>query len=116
MVALRYFKLEEFDCKETGENKMDPHFLFELDRLRGECGFPFRVVSGYRSPEHSVERVKRKPGQHSKGLAADIAVSNGRERMAIVRHATRLGFTGIGVHKEFVHVDRRRELPVLWVY
>ena len=33
-ILVKYFKLEEFDCQETGENKMDPDFLEKLDELR----------------------------------------------------------------------------------
>jgi hypothetical protein len=36
--------------------------------------------------------------------------------MAVVEHAVKLGFTGIGVAKSFVHVDIRETTPVLWCY
>jgi uncharacterized protein YcbK (DUF882 family) len=53
---------------------------------------------------------------HSSGLAADIAVSGGQERMAIIKHACAMGFTGVGVAKGFVHVDIRDSSPVAWCY
>jgi hypothetical protein len=43
-------------------------------------------------------------------------VANGVERRQLVKQAFYLGFTGIGVHKTFVHVDMRETEPVLWVY
>lgn len=114
---MRYFKLSEFDCKETGENAMCPVFLTAIDELRHRCGFPFVITSGYRSPSHSIEAAKVKPGTHSQGIAADITYSNSAQAFEIVRHAIDLGFTGIGVAKTFIHVDmRRKTAPVLWLY
>ena len=113
----KYFKISDFDCQETGENEMSEGFIHALDQLRAACGFPFHVTSGYRSPTgHFIEKAKQTPGTHARGIAADIAVSGGRQRMQIVQHATALGFTGVGVAKGFVHVDIRDAAPVLWCY
>lgn len=116
MVEFKYFKVEDFACQETGENLIESHFVHKLDRLREVCGFSFIVTSGYRSPRHSKEAAKAKPGQHSTGRCADIAVHNGRERMLLVREALLAGFTGIGVARSFVHIDERLGTPVMWVY
>jgi|TARA_R100001443_G_C3289289_1_gene162405 uncharacterized protein YcbK (DUF882 family) len=115
-MEFKYFKLTDFDCQETGENKMDEQFIHRLDDLREACGFPFVVTSGFRSNEHSLEKVKAKPGQHCKGIAADIRATNGVERYAIVSNAVRLGFSGVGVAKSFIHVDVRTTEPVIWSY
>lgn len=112
----RYFKVEDFICKETGENKISLSFISRLDELREVCGFPFIIVSGYRSPNHSIEKKKAVPGTHSQGIAADILVRNGIERRKVVKEAIRLGFNGVGVAKTFVHVDTRKTDPVLWQY
>ena len=95
---------------------MNDAFLEKLDQLREECGFPFRITSGYRDETHPNEARKEKPGTHNQGIAADIAVSNGFERMNIVHNALKLGFGGIGVAKGFVHVDTRTTTPVMWTY
>ena len=113
---MKYFKREEFNCTHTNKNEMDDAFLAKLDQLREECGFPFRITSGYRDPSHPNEARKEKPGTHSQGIAADIAVSNGFERMNIVHNALKLGFGGVGVAKSFVHVDTRTTTPVMWTY
>ena len=77
-MSLEFFTLEEFNCRVTGDNKMEPEFLQKLDRLRGECGFPFVITSGYRHPiEHPIEANKEVPGTHAQGIAADIQVSFG---------------------------------------
>ena len=70
----KYFNLSDFNCQETGENEMDLDFIRDLDELREACGFPFIVTSGYRSPSHSIEAKKEKPGMHAHGIAADIQV------------------------------------------
>ena len=110
-----YFERDEFTCSETGENKIDDGFVSRLDELRERCGFPFIITSGYRSPNHSIEAAKSKPGQHSTGRAADIAVNGGYQRYRLVKEAILMGFTGIGVDKSFVHLDERIN-PVMWAY
>jgi uncharacterized protein YcbK (DUF882 family) len=84
--------------------------------LRHECGFPFTITSGYRSPQHSIEAKKPKPGTHAQGIAADIAVADGSQRYLVVKHAMALGFSGVAAAKGFVHVDTRLGVPVVWVY
>jgi len=112
----RYFHIHDFACSETGENEIQWDFVSALDDLRGVCGFPFIVTSGYRSASHSVEKPKKVSGQHTKGIAADIRVNNGIQRMIIVRNAIALNFRGIGIAKSFVHVDTRETEPVMWTY
>ena len=116
MKEFKYFRLSDFDCQETGENEMDFDFIMELDELRESCGFPFIITSGYRSNSHSLEAKKDKPGMHAHGIAADVAVRSGIERMTVVQRAIEHGFNGIGVAKSFVHVDKRQSTPVMWVY
>jgi len=96
---------------------MDPEFLEKLDLLREKCGFPFRITSGWRDATHPAEARKAEPGTgtHCQGIAADIAVSNGFERMNIVHEAIKMGFS-IGVARTFVHVDDRKTTPVMWTY
>jgi len=113
---LRYFETSEFDCQQTGENLMIPEFLLMLDALRHECGFSFTITSGYRSPKHSIEAAKAKPGTHAQGLAADIATTDAHQRFVIVSNAIKLGFQGIGVARSFIHVDSRNTAPRVWSY
>jgi len=115
-MSFEYFTLEEFDCQETGKNNMDEDFLHKLDELREACGFPFKITSGYRDITHSVEVRKAKGGTHTKGIAADIKVTNGADRYTILKNALAMGFTGIGVANTFIHVDTREGTPVIWSY
>jgi len=111
----KYFKLSDFNCQETSENEMDVDFIHALDQLRAACGFPFIVTSGYRSKDHSIEKAKKIAGTHAHGIAADIKVSGGAQRLAIVKHASALGMS-VGVAKSFVHVDVRKTEPMCWCY
>ena len=118
--VFKYFKLEDFNCQETGENEMSRDFIHKLDELREACGFPFIITSGYRSPNHSIEKRKEKAGTHAQGIAADIKVSNGNQRYKIVEQAIQMGFTGVGIARTFIHVDSRivgaDKAPVMWCY
>ena len=117
-MTYKFFRLEEFNCTHTNKNEMDHEFLVKLDELRERVGFPFIITSGYRDATHPAEARKAEPGTgyHCQGLAADIAVSNGFERMNIVHEALKLGFGGIGVAKGFIHIDGRKTTPVMWTY
>ena len=116
-MGLKHFKREEFDCQVTGTNNMEQEFLEKLDQLRGACGFPFEVTSGYRHPtKHPIEMKKAVPGTHAQGIAADIKITNAAHRYAIVSNALNLGCTGIVIDDDFVHVDTRGTTPVIWLY
>lgn len=117
MIRLKHFKKEEFDCSETGENQMSESFLYRLDELRTRCGFPFVVLSGYRSPKHSLERKKDSPGAHAVGVAADIRCS-GPQMRKLVFEAMRMGFKGVGVNNGSVHIDDLDRGPIMtmWGY
>ncbi len=116
MTDFKYFTRDEFVCTQTGENEIKDSFIDTLDILRERCGFPFKITSGYRSPRHSIEAAKDKPGQHTKGHAADIRIAGGVQRRLLVANAIELGLNGIGVAKTYVHVDKRLTTPVMWVY
>lgn len=105
-----------FTCSHTGDTGINPAFVNRLDELRHRCGFPFKISSGYRSPKHPIEAKKSTPGTHSQGIAADILVFGGDQRRAVVAQAIKMGFGGIGVANDFVHVDDRDTTPVMWTY
>lgn len=116
MSQYRYFKLEEFACNcGCGRNEIKPEFVQRLDILREMAGFPFVVTSGYRCPDHPVEAKKEKPGRHSEGDAADIAISGGAQRYMIQKCAYGMNFGGIGPAKTYVHIDDRKN-KAAWVY
>jgi len=118
------FTKEEFDCKETGENKMDSEFLDKLQAIRTEFGKPIKITSGYRSKKHSVEIKKKTIGAHPLGRAADIP-ANGNDSFILIGLAIKYGMTGIGVSqkgkKRFLHLDditgnKAFPRPNVWSY
>ena len=113
---MKYFQIDEFCCSHTGENRMETEFLEKLDELRERCRFPFVITSGYRSPQHPIEASKAGPGTHAQGIAADIKIVTSGQRYTIVKEAIEMGFSGIGIASDFVHVDTRGGTPVIWTY
>ena len=116
MTEMRYFKLSDFNCQETGNNEMCEKFLNRLDDLRHKTGFPFVITSGYRDPAHSIEAAKTSPGRHAEGIAADIKYNSSFQSYMIVKNALEMGFSGVGIAKTFIHVDTRKDVPKMWCY
>ena len=126
------FSYAEMECRATGENKMEPSFMDNLQRLRTQCGFPFPVSSAFRGLTHPVELAKvaqdRRVGSHCYGIAADILVSGGNAHR-LLSFATQpdSGFQGFGISqsgphdRRFIHLDSANEIegfsrPMVWSY
>ena len=86
------------------------------------------ISSGYRDPDkHPIELKKTRPGTHSYGVAADIAVAYD-DAYNILNIAVELGyFTGIGINQKgdvksrFIHLDMMEASdqfgrPTIWSY
>jgi|TARA_B100001996_G_scaffold354705_1_gene316825 uncharacterized protein YcbK (DUF882 family) len=101
---MKYFKNKE-DFK-GNMDKMDPKLLSMLDELREEYGYPIILNSSYRSPDHPIEAVKSKPGEHTYGAAVDIKCAGGENTFNLVAAAIKVGFRRIGISRKsnFVHV------------
>lgn len=117
-----YFTKDELKCSHCGEMHMDERFMEWVVRLREVCAFPFIVNSGYRCPEHPIEKAKKSPGPHSRGVALDIKAS-GKRAWHLVREATAMNFLGIGIYQDgpvesrFIHIDMDYESnsrPAVW--
>ena len=119
------FSFAEMACRETGECLLDGALMDGLQRVRAICG-PLTVTSGYRSPRHSVEAAKKRPGSHTLGKAADIRCA-GTQAFEILHTALDEGFTGIGIDQRgedrFLHLDVITESddfpavrPTIWSY
>ena len=121
MKGTKNFKATEFRCKcpickLQVPHKMDPLVLEKVQELRDLYGAPLSLTSAYRCDKHPEEVKKEKPGQHNAGLAVDIRVTDGAMRMKLVELGLKLGATGVGVAKTFIHLDWRKSTPVLFVY
>lgn len=114
------FSAAEFRCRHTGQDGVDPRLLDRLQEFRRIWGRPMQITSGYRHPTHPIEARKAKPGEHTKGLAADVACT-ALDRHAFVGLAFQLGFPRIGVAETFVHLGVATEAdghpsPRIWIY
>jgi uncharacterized protein YcbK (DUF882 family) len=99
---MKYFNESEFSNFEM----MDKKLLTMLDSLREAYGYPIKLTSTYRSPDHPIEAKKKAPGEHAYGAAVDIASVGGEKTFKLVKAAIEVGFTRIGVSRKnnFVHV------------
>jgi len=110
------FSADELKCSCCGDHGVQQFALDKLQEVRESVGRPLTVTSSYRCSNHPVESKKSKPGTHNQGIAFDIAVSNGVERLEVISKGLSSGATGIGVAKTFVHLDWRDGPSVAWVY
>ncbi len=107
------FKLKEFQCKDGSQLvKIDSELLQKLQQLRDLIGKPIMVNSGYRTPEYNKRVGGAKNSYHMQGKAVDIKV-NGLSISELKANALEVGFNGVGVYKNFLHVDIRR-IKVVW--
>ncbi len=116
----KYFTLDEFDSpdeKGSGSN-MNKEFMQLLDLARGIAGISFKINSGYRTAARNKKAGGVSGSSHLKGLAADIAVNNSKERYIILQALLKAGFNRIGVSRSFIHVDldKTKASCVIWTY
>jgi len=117
-MQLKHFHIDEFKCKCCGKALMKEEFLKMLDKARDLAKTPFIITSGYRCQEHNKEVGGKPDSAHTRGYAADIAVSNSTDRYLIVYGLIMAGFRRLGIGKDFIHVDNDPEKPsgVIWTY
>ena len=99
---MEYFDKSEFNNFEM----MDEKLLSMLDKMRGIYGYPIKITSDYRSPEHPIEAAKEQPGEHAYGAAVDIESVGGGKTFRLVKAAIEVGFTRIGISRKkgFIHL------------
>ena len=116
-MALKYFKLSEFDdAPGTGKN-MKKDFLTKLDKARAIADVPFKITSGYRSKETNKRVGGVSTSSHLKGLAADISCKDSSTRQKIVNALIQAGFTRIGIAYTFIHCDTDKDKnDAIWLY
>jgi len=122
---LKHFNFEEFDCPTlegsglptSDGGKMCIDFLHKLDEAREIAGVPFKITSGYRSPQHNLDVGGRVGSSHIKGLAVDIACVNSHQRQKILTALIQVGFKRVGIGKSFLHTDLDTSKPnAIWLY
>ena len=124
MSKWQYFTDDELRCKGHnccgGEVMMDATFMYKLDSMRRNAGFPFIVTSGYRCPDYNDKISSTgRDGPHTTGKAVDIAV-RGTQAHTVLKLALASGITGVGVDQKgesrFIHLDSLTEGTRPWVW
>ncbi len=101
------------DWREDEACRMDPRVLDILAATQRllDCGEPFEIVSGYRTPATNAMLRNRSRGvaknsYHVKGMAVDVTMKS-RSVAQISRAGLELGGGGVGRYSrsDFVHLD-----------
>lgn len=101
------FKLREFQCRDGNfQVRLDAKLLKKLQELRDIVGRPIIINSGYRTVEYNKKIGGSPNSQHILGRAVDIVIPPLDPR-EIAEVAESIGFGGIGIYEDFVHVDVR---------
>lgn len=109
-----HFSPSEIQDRLDGSLLVVPEFLDMLEALRHQCGFPIPISSAYRTPAHNaiVSATKSEEGSHTLGLAVDVAIVPGDPRCySLVQAALIVGFTGIEITKDHIHLDAAPSRP-----
>lgn len=104
-----YFPAIEFErCTPScDKNAMSALFLKKLNSARHMAGVPFILNSAYRSPEWDKKHGRSGRGYHTKGHAVDVRCIDADTRYLIIKAAISCGLNGIGVYRNFIHLDDR---------
>lgn len=114
-----HFKRSEFACKcGCGANNISLELVKKLENMRKTLKRPIIIISGVRCLKHNSGEGGVSGSAHVDGLAVDIAVNSGSERLEIITNALFVGITRIGVANTFVHIDidKSKPIDVLWTY
>jgi len=90
-----------------------------VDTMRGECGFPFTITSGYRTPAYNATlKNSVSDSAHCNGEAIDLYCVDSYRRMKMIESAIKNGIKRIGVSSNFLHFDIAKDKPqnVMWTY
>lgn len=106
------FQVKEFACHDesivpggTNEILIDGQLVRDLQKCRDKFGVTI-INSAYRTPEWN-KRVGGVPNsQHVQGKASDT-VCKGTSPLEVAMYAEAIGMGGIGLYKDFTHIDTR---------
>jgi len=100
-----HFKDSEFVCHDdSGLVRIHPRLPAMLEKLRAYFNAPVHSNSGFRTPSYNARIGGAKNSYHVKGMAADVVIV-GHSPEEVARAARELGFGGVGLYRNFTHVD-----------
>lgn len=105
------FKVKEFACKDGSDVVfISPELVEILQKIRNYFGKAVNINSAYRTPTYNKKVGGATYSQHCYGTAADIRIT-GIPPKGIANYAETLmpDYGGIGIYKNFVHIDVREE-------
>ena len=101
------FKVKEFACHDgSAKVLIDAELLGKLQIIREHFNSPVVVNSGYRTVDYNRTVGGVNGSQHVLGKACDIVVK-GKTPAEVAKYAKDIGFRGVGIYSDFVHVDTR---------
>lgn len=109
------FKVKEFACKDGSDVIfISPELVDVLQKIRNYFGKAVNINSAYRTPTYNKKVGGATYSQHCYGTAADIRIT-GIPPKGIADYAETLmpNYGGIGIYKNFVHIDVR-EVKSRW--
>ena len=97
---------------------LDSKLVEMLDKARYIAGVPFKINSGFRTPEQNKKAGGVKDSAHMTGKAVDIACTSDSNRWKIITALQSVGFNRIGIAATFVHadIDTTKSANVIWLY
>lgn len=103
------FKVKEFRCKDGSDVIfVAPALVDILQKIRDHFGKPVTINSGYRTVSYNKKIGGATYSQHCYGTAADIKVSGVKPKEVAAYVETLMpNWGGIGIYKNFTHVDVR---------
>jgi uncharacterized protein YcbK (DUF882 family) len=115
----RYFDIAEFDDRSkpgSGEN-MQCSTVGMLDEARHRLGKPFKITSGFRTPERNAAVGGAQSSSHLTGYAVDIAAPTFADKKVILKALYEVGFRRFGIMANAIHVDNDPDKsPAVWRY
>ena len=109
------FKAKEFACKDGSDVIfIAPALVDILQNIRNHYGKAVNINSGYRAPAYNKKVGGATYSQHLYGTAADIRITGVKPKdLAAYIETLMPNKGGIGIYKNFVHVDVR-EIKSRW--
>lgn len=109
-----HFALHEFRCKSGADTlKWCEETVALLEKIFDKCSKISKAIitSGYRTPEYSVKVGGTKDDGHTVGIAVDVKWYDKQNHIIPPKYiaciAQEVGFTGIGIMKNSIHLDTR---------
>ena len=109
----KHFALHEFKCKESNTIKYCEELIDLLEKMFDTYLNIGKAIieSAYRTPDYSVKVDGMANDAHTVGIAVDIKWYDTKSNLISPKYiacaAQEMGFTGIGIMKNSIHLDNR---------